>query len=204
MKDIAQSAILAWSASVFYRKGFNSKKLPCILGGILLASLWDLQFHWAVKPMICMFSLLAALIKREHVDPQSWAVFYFSLIVGVRSQWLTLACASVQLIRKPLVSLDMMSKLRKPRSLAGPVYVYMVADDALFASHSLPYPALIAAASALLAGIFFRPDNGVMLELCNCKSTPESRRNVHKWLMFASLVLYIGSQTANEWLIISS
>ena len=89
-----------------------------------------------------------------------------------------------QFIRRPVWLKD---KLQNVRSKFGPLYVLSVMEYRCIVNEMLVAVALFL---AILAGIFFRPDNATMLTLFGIGTTPYQRRQFHRWTMMLSFVLF--------------
>jgi hypothetical protein len=83
--------------------------------------------------------------------------------------------------------------LREFRAKLGPVYIlYGFKSAVLISEVNISVGHLIFASTflSLLAGVIFRPDNGVVLSLFKAEVMSDVRKRIHKNLMIFSLIWY--------------
>lgn len=222
---VCSSCAFAAAATVFYKKDFSEQRLP-ILGclsllGLLAENLDKQPAFLGVCCLLTSFLLIhVSYLNRDWLTKAAKIDFFLPMLAAVLEArfglvhligidipyWASIrifAVAVPQFLRKPLW---LKTKLQDVRSKLGPMFVMFVTTYAMSLDSSnvtflTRYVARIAAGAAIIAGVFFRPDNSTVLNilayLMNVPYRPGfvpyktnliQRRNVHRQLMLTSFM----------------
>lgn len=224
------SCAYAAAATVFYKKDFAEPVVPIAASLSVLGLLTDQLCTYPVLAgsgciLACGTLLYYSFVNLEWVRKAAkmdFFIVFLLAILDVRFGLITnivrfglmanipywdnlriFATSVPQFIRRPSW---LKAKLQDLRSKLGPMFVLFVASyaadvGAMETSTLVYFLTRLAAGSAILAGVFFRPDNSTMLSLCASltnvphkedfipyKTSLIQRRNVHRRLMVTSFV----------------
>lgn len=197
--QVLQSAYLAASATVFYRKHFELKWTWTILGFIvagystslsysfnllsLAAAPAIIYYSWSIVRGCDLWTFLTFLVAI--MDPSTYTL---CPVIRTTLTFTTALCAAVpQFMRcQPF-----MIRFRELRARLGPVYILYVLRTALLIYDVDKAKGLMLFVSflfAILAGVLFRPDNSVLLSLFIVGVRRNIRKCIHRSLMILSFV----------------
>lgn len=200
--QVLQSAYLAAGATIFYRKSFQLKWMWTILGFIVLGYSAGLSYSlnvlsmpaativsyysWSILTECDKWTFLTFLVA-IYMDPSTCTLHP---LIRTSLTFATALCAAVpQFIRcQPF-----RSNFREVRARLGPVYilyvfrsVFLIFDVDKTGGQML----FISFLAAVLAGVLFRPDNGVLLSLLIVGVQSNRRKCVHRSLMIFSFLWF--------------
>lgn len=197
---LLQSVCFAAGATVFYRKSFQLKWTWTVLGFILTGYTTSSPYP---------FNLLTSVIATT-ISYYSWTILkgcdtwtFLTFLVAIMDPstllpfnrtTVTIAIAMIAAVPQFIRCQPLRSKLRELRARLGPVYILYVLRTALLVynidktgGQMLFFSFFV----AILAGVLFRPDNGVLLSLLIVGIQAHRRRCCHRSLMIFSFVWFM-------------
>lgn len=202
------------AATVFYKKSFNFEMVPSVLLHMFTAYILHhtVNGYFQFSVVLCVAHVISAYLWCKQRLPLKYScTLYFVILLDEVFPLLfnkivpfsfplpcrILTTALLQFIRRPEW---LKVFLREPRSLAGPVFVFYITkhhylkivngDEDVFMTAICAVSGL----AAVLAGVFFRPDNDTVTKLCGIHSTYSLRKKIHRSLMIVSSFGFLMSE----------
>ena len=212
LRQLGCAILSAFAGTLFYKKSFKQHEIPLVLHAIILAA--TCRFCDATTLTIVGLASAFIMMDRQRqvmtidvIKTTKLSMFLTLLALAFDMEWnlgmqvlqvhprtwikvRIFGAAFVQFVRRPS-SVKVM--LQEVRSHLGPVFVISLFQLGLRSTSASPVKAvflLTAAAAALAAGTFFRPDNTGLSSLI-CDSTSSWRKTYHRALMTTACAIYM-------------
>ena len=199
--NLSKCLCLATAATVFYKKSFRSSGIHTII--LLLMTAYACAIHLNTTLFLALIIITGISLNYNWTwiktcNLGTLVVFFLAIldimqaVFGERLTYtviITFAAAFPQFIRAQ----PFKKRLTEVRAKLGPVYIlYGFKSAVLISEVNISVGRLIFASTflSLLAGVIFRPDNGVVLSLFKAEVMSDVRKRIHRNLMISSLIWY--------------